>query len=116
MLSFNLQVFDPASYPEDHLNVWGLNHLEVLLGHYGERKHTADGPADPLVNADAARGEFLMFKRLVSEHLGEDKDGHFHTYRAEELFVKIFSGPNRHNRRIFPGRLFLFHRSTLLKK
>ena len=63
-----MQVFDPASYSEYHLNVLGLNHLKVFLGHYGERKDTVDGPVDSLVNADATRGEFLMFKCLVSEH------------------------------------------------
>ena len=54
---FTIYVFDPASYPQDdYLNICGLNHLEALLAHYGERKETPTGPIDPLVNPDAARG------------------------------------------------------------
>ena len=100
-------MFDPASYPQDgHLNIWGLNYLEALLAHYGERKETPTGPVDPLVNPDAARGEFLMFKRLVQENRGEDRDEQFHVFRAEKLFEKLFSGANSHNQRVFPGKIY----------
>ena len=99
-------MFDPASYPQDdHLNICGLNHLEALLAHYGERKETPTGPINRL-NPDAARGECLMFKRLVLENRGEDQDEQFHVFWAEELFKKLFSGANSHNQRVFPGKIY----------
>ena len=96
-------------YPlEGRLNQWGLDKLEVLLNHYGQRKDAHDGPRDPLVDSDAARGEFLMFKRLVSQNRGREKpDGELHVFRAEELFTAIFGGASRPNRRIFRGKYMI---------
>ena len=92
--------------------MWGLGKLEVLLQHYGEARQTVNGLHDPLIDGDAARGEFLMFKRLVAQNKGEERDGEPHVYRAEELFTKIFGGHNRANRQIFKGRhLFCYHKN-----
>ena len=78
--------------------------METLLEHYGVGKMAATGRVGPLVNPDGAREEFGQFKRLVSQHRGERKGEHFHTYRAEELFQKIFGGANRYNRDVYKGK------------
>jgi len=53
-----------------------------------------------LVDSDAAKGEFVVFKRLVDEH---KHDGAGRLRRPNQLFEALFSGINRGNRRVYKG-------------
>lgn len=108
-----MQIFDPSAYPiEVGLPLWGINHLETLLAHYGAHHDNREGERfAALVDADQARGEFLVFKRLVYQNRfstdGDDEwqeEGHF--ARPTQLMMKIFGGPNMPNQRLYPS---MFH-------
>ena len=80
------------AYPQNgdsQLNNWRFADLEKLLDHYGEEKQTPNGLVNPTINADAAREEFLMFKRLVYQNRSEQQDENTHILRSEELFRAI---------------------------
>lgn len=111
------QIFEPSAYPKESVQLvfWGNKHLETLLQHYGaSKKNAADKLFNPLVDPDSCRGEFLPFKRLVFQNLGEsstdDNDNEtFHFFRPTELFEKLFSvGAGKDNRRIFKGKFWYF--------
>ena len=99
--------------------MWGQDHLRTLLDYYGEPKVSRTGERlDPLVDPDAAIGEFLPFKRAVSRLRGEmttDDQGQprWHTYQPPELMQKMFGGPNAGNQQVFQGLFFAKYLYTL---
>lgn len=105
-----MQIFEPASYPAERRQLigWGNEHLQTLLGHYGQPAHTrAHREFPPVADANGCREEFLPFKRLVHDHLGDqrpDSDGvvHWHFYRPPELLQRIFGDNMQGNQALFP--------------
>ena len=85
------------------MNYWGLDELEVLLTHYGQRKASTTRMVDPLVDADGARGEFLMFKRLFDQNKHATNPDANQFNHPDELYKVIFCGANQQNRTIFRG-------------
>lgn len=107
-----MEIFEPQSYPADQrlLVRSGNGNLEILLGHYGSPlENQTHVRFDSVVSADACRGEFLPFKRLVHHHLGENhrnNDGgveYWHQFTPLELMKCIFGGHMQVNQTIFPG-------------
>lgn len=107
-----MEIFEPQSYPADQrlLVGSGNGNLEILLGHYGSPlENQTHVRFDSVVSADACRGEFLPFKRLVHHHLGENRrnnDGgveYWHQFTPLELMKCIFGGHMQVNQTIFPG-------------
>lgn len=108
-----MEIFEPQSYPADQrlLVGWGNGNLEILLGHYGSPlENQTHVRFDSVVSADACRGEFLPFKRLVHHHLGENRrnnDGgveYWHQFTPLELMKCIFGDHMQVNQTIFPGK------------
>ena len=108
-----MEIFEPQSYPADQrlLVSSGNGNLEILLDHYGSPlENQTRVRFDSVVSADACRGEFLPFKRLVHHHLGENRrnnDGgveYWHQFTPLELMKCIFGGHMQVNQTIFPGK------------
>ncbi|KAJ8037614.1 hypothetical protein HOLleu_18474 [Holothuria leucospilota] len=97
-----MQIFDPSCYPpnNDQLNSWGVTYLETLLAHFGERHDTTNQVFDPLVD-EMARGEFLVFKRLVAANKGDQEENN-DFFQPQQLFKKIFGRQYPQNRKIYP--------------
>ncbi|XP_071793337.1 zinc finger protein 862-like [Asterias amurensis] len=104
-----MQIFEPAAYPDNSnaLTIWGNNHLQTLLNHFGKQQESRDGYMfDPLVDADQCKGEFLPFKRLVYRNLTEvDTDTYI---TPTKLMERLFHKKDPHgNRSIYKGMFSL---------
>ncbi|KAJ8018286.1 hypothetical protein HOLleu_43803 [Holothuria leucospilota] len=114
-----MEVFQPSAYPDsDHpalLIGWGNQNMRTLLSHFGSAMSNKAGQefSSP-IDSESCLGEFLPFKRLVAQNLGESKSsdcsgtGTFHFFTPAELFCRLFSGQNRDNRILFPEIFRLF--------
>ena len=106
-----MQIFEPASYPcdENQLVEWGNQHLTTLLQHYGmSKKNDENVEYEAIIDPTACMGEFLPFKRLVFNNLGESrhnnttKQDKWHFYTPPELMKKVFGGNMLTNQTILP--------------
>ena len=81
---------------------WGNEFLETLLDHYGTATENGKGPwVDPV----KCREEIVPFKRVMNTHkLSENRPEPHQFNRATEVFPKIFSGRNSHNKEEFQGK------------
>jgi hypothetical protein len=80
------------------LIAWGNDFLETLLAHYG-----VDNGNGPWVDPMNCREEIIPFKRIVDKNkLSNQPPPHQHT-RTMDVFPKIFSGRNSHNKEQFKG-------------
>ncbi|KAG7501718.1 hypothetical protein JOB18_005237 [Solea senegalensis] len=102
-------VFDPHSYPDDDnvLMYWGIDYLCELIDHYEERKTNKAGQAlETLINRLKCEGEFYTFKTVMKQHATyTDSQGTLHFRQPVELMEEMFGPRNRHNQRIFEGKL-----------
>jgi hypothetical protein len=105
-----MQIFEPASYPaESQLIEWGNQHLQTLLQHYGKlAKNNENLEYEAIIDPTACMGEFLPFKRLVFNNLGEirhdstTKQDKWHFYTPPEVMKKLFGGHMFANQTILP--------------